>query len=475
MTDQSADVVIVGGGLAGFAAAIRAAEQGLRPIILEQGADEAYLCNSRITMGVFQVALNDMLGGAPALSAAIDAATHSYVAAGLRDKYAAEAGPALRWLQGLGIRTIHAGAATRSLATLAPPVPRRTGLHWQGRAGDVMLHTLLAKLEALGGTLHRTMRARTLIMEGARCVGVTATSGAETHRFSAGAVVLADGGFQANHDLLKRFITKRPDRLLQRNAQTGRGDGLMMAEAVGAKLSDMECFYGHVQSRDAMTNPRLWPYPTIDFPIAAGIAVDAQGRRFTDEGLAGVAVANAIARCDDPLGTVAIFDDTIWHASGKTEVMSVNPFLIDTNATFYRCETLEEAATKAGLPAGAVVKTVAAYNEALDNSSLGQLAPARTDDIGHVWGSHARAIKKPPFYAVPLCAGITYTMGGLVVDTEARVQHVSGTPIDGLYAAGGTIGGLEGGPVVGYAGGLAKALVFGKIAGDSIGMALKRG
>jgi fumarate reductase flavoprotein subunit len=466
---QSADVVIVGAGLAGLAAAIRSAEHGLRVIVLEQGADEKYLCNSRITMGVFQVALHDMLGSAESLRAAIDEATHGYVEPALRDKYAAEAGPALRWLLGHGIRTINAGAATRNLATLAPPVPRQPGLHWQGRAGDVMLRTLLLKLDALGGELARNMRARELIMEGGRCVGVVATSGDDTHRFHARAIVLADGGFQANWDLLRRFISQHPERLLQRNAKTGNGDGLLMAEAVGAKLSDMECFYGHVQARDAMKNPALWPYPTIDFPIAAGIAVDQHGRRFTDEGLAGVAIANAIARLDDPLGAVAIFDEAIWQASGKTYVMSANPFLIETRATFHRGETIEAVAAMAGMPAAAVTETVARYNQAVATKTLDQLDPLRSDDIGHPWGSKAMPIIRPPFYAVPLCTGITYTMGGVAVDTAARVVHRSGHPIEGLYAAGGTIGGLEGGPFTGYSGGLAKALTFGKIAGESIG------
>lgn len=473
MAAQSADVVIVGAGLAGFAAGIRCAEQGLRPLILEQGGEENYLCNSRITMGVFQVALHDMLGGADSLRVAIDEATRGYVTAPLRDKYAVEAGPALRWLVGQGIRTINAGAATRSLATLAPPVPRQPGLHWQGRAGDVMLRQLSGKLASFGGKLMRGMRARDLIMDDGRCVGVTATSGTESYRFAARAVVLADGGFQANQELIRRFISERPERLLQRNAKTGRGDGLLMAEAVGAKLTDMDRFYGHVQARDAMDDPELWPYPTIDFPIAAGIAVDARGRRFTDEGLAGVSIANAIARLDDPLGAVAIFDEAIWQASSKTYVMSVNPFLIETCATFFRADTVAEAATQAGVPGDAVAATVAQYNQAVAARTLDGLDPPRSDDIGHVWGSKALPIVKPPFYAVPLCTGITNTMGGLAIDPEARVQHVSGRPIDGLYAAGGTIGGLEGGPYAGYTGGLAKALTWGKIAGESIGSALK--
>ncbi len=287
--------MIVGGGLAGSAAAIRAGELGLKPLVLEAGGEAAYLCNSRITMGVFQVALHDMLGGAESLRAAIDHATRGYVDAKLRDRYAqTEAGPALRWLLGHGIRTINAGRRdAQSCDARAVGAPRQPGLHWAGRAGDVMLRQLAGKIDALGGALRRGLRARELIMQDGRCTGVIAESVDGTQRFEARAVVLADGGFQANPALLARFVTPHPERLLQRNAKTGRGDGLLMAEAVGAALSDMDRFYGHVQARDAMDDPEMWPYPTIDFPIAAGIAVDQHGRRFADEGLAGVSVANA--------------------------------------------------------------------------------------------------------------------------------------------------------------------------------------
>ena len=200
----------------------------------------------------------------------------------------------------------------------------------------------------------RGVRARELIMRDGRCVGVVAESVEARIASKRARSCIADGGFQANLDLVKRFISPHPERLLQRNAKTGRGDGLLMAEAVGAALTEMDRFYGHVQARDAMDDPELWPYPTIDFPIAAGIAVDKHGKRFTDEGLAGVSVANAIARLDDPLGAVAIFDQAIWDASGKTYVMSANPFLETTEATFYRAKTLDELAAKAGLPAAAL-------------------------------------------------------------------------------------------------------------------------
>jgi fumarate reductase flavoprotein subunit len=66
-----------------------------------------------------------------------------------------------------------------------------------------------------------------------------------------------------------------------------------------------------------------------------------------------------------------------------------------------------------------------------------------------------------PFLAIPLCAGITYTMGGIRIDGDARVLREDGVAIPGLYAAGSTTGGIEGGPRIGYIGGLAKAAVFG--------------
>jgi len=75
---------------------------------------------------------------------------------------------------------------------------------------------------------------------------------------------------------------------------------LRMVLAAGAATAGMGGFYGHVQSRDALTNPKLWPYPTPDMPLSGGIVVDSRGQRFCDEGLSGFPVANVLANRDDP-------------------------------------------------------------------------------------------------------------------------------------------------------------------------------
>src|ERR1700722_17239636 len=103
---MEADVIVVGGGLAGLSAAISAAAGGARVSVLEQGTEPRYLCNSRITMGVFQIALNDMESGTAALVAPITQATRGHVDAALAEPYAGEAAISIRWLRAQSIRLI---------------------------------------------------------------------------------------------------------------------------------------------------------------------------------------------------------------------------------------------------------------------------------------------------------------------------------------------------------------------------------
>jgi len=462
MNDLAFDVVVVGGGLAGLACANRCAEQGLGVALLERGSEERYQCNSRIAMGYVNCAFEYILGDPAALRRAIDSQTRGFADPELAQVFAANGGAAVRWLASQGIRFIKGGWQGGQRVMLAPPVPYRMGLNWQGRGGDAMVYRLGAKLAERGASLMLGAAARELIAENRRCAGVVATRGRETLRISARAVLLADGGFQASLDLLKKYVSPRAERLLQRNAKTGRGDGLLMAEAVGARLRDTDRFYGHVHSIDALTKPALWPYPVVDHPLCAGIAVNASGRRFADESLGGVFMANAIAAQHDPQEAVAVFDQRIWETAGRNGARPANPLLEKGGATIHRSATLSGLAARAGLPSEALSATVSAHNRAVETGRFDTLDPLRSDNPA------TQSIWVPPFYAVPLCAGITYTMGGVAIDGECRVQHRDGGVIAGLYAAGSTTGGHEGGPAAGYTGGLGKAATFGWHSGNCI-------
>ncbi len=450
------DVVVIGGGIAGLVAAARAGQLGLKACVLEKGSAERYLCNTRFTGGTLHICLDDIMADPAKLRKAIDTVTHNSTPPALADALVADGPRVVRWMQSVGIRFMKASPAPYHNWVLAPPRPPSAGLNWEGRGGDVMMRTLAALIEKQGGKLLRGARATALTVREGRCAGVSAGIDGKSVSFESAAVIIADGGFQGNPALVRENISPRPESLKQRGAATGVGDGLLMARAAGAQLTKLDSFYGHVLSRDAMTRDMLWPYPVLDTVVAAAIAVDAEGKRFADEGDSGVYFANAIARLADPLSATAIFDDAIWNTAGKRDLIPVNPLIPNNGGTVLKAQTLEELAAAAGVPAAALATTVNTYNEAVKNGTTAQLSPARRAD------KYApQPIAKPPFYAIPLCAGITYTMGGIAVNESGCVLGTGGTPIAGLYAAGSCVGGVDGGPRAGYVGGLSKAAVLG--------------
>ncbi len=183
---QRFEVAVVGGGIAGLVAGARMAELGVRVAVLEKGEQERYLCNSRYTGGFFHVAFQEIHTDAAALVKAIGDSTHGYADAGLARAVAAETRLAVDWLKSKGIKFMKGGAEGWKHNMLAPPGLLKPGLHWEGRGGDVMLRTLGASLKSSGGTLLLGTRARSLVMEGGRCVGLDADQDGRTVRIAAG-------------------------------------------------------------------------------------------------------------------------------------------------------------------------------------------------------------------------------------------------------------------------------------------------
>ncbi len=467
MTTDQFDVVVVGGGIAGLSAANRAAQQGLKVAVLERGDGPQYLCNSRYSGGVLHISMHNAKDPAEKLMAVIKDATSGKADPELSRALATTTGRAIDWLQSEGAKYIRVGNIVWQQHVLAPPRPIVAGLDWKGRGPDVTLRQLVTNLEKRGGKLLH-LPAVTLMEKEGQCIGVEAGEGAAKQQFLAKAVVLADGGYQGNPALVREHMGIDFSKVKTRGAGTGVGDGMRMARAMGAQFSELKYFYGHMLSRDSFTNDKVWPYPQLDELGTVGIVVNDAGERFVDEGQGGVFVANTIARLANPLSTWAILDHAIWEGPGRTARIPANPQLANAGGTIHKAATLGELAMMTGIDAAGLEATVAAYNKAQASGHTAQLAPPRSANP-----IVPSPIVKTPFYAVPLCAGMTYTFGGIFTDGDGRVMSTRGAPIEGLYAVGATTGGLEGGTGGGYVGGLIKGVTFGMRAAEHIARVLK--
>ena len=470
-TNEPFDVVVVGGGIAGLSAANRAAQQGLKVALLERGTGPQYLCNSRYSGGVLHIAMHNAKDAPEKLMDVIKDATGGKADRELAQALATTAGRAIDWLRDEGAKYIRVGNIVWQQHVLAPPRPIVAGLDWKGRGPDVTLRQLVANLEKRGGKLFR-LPAVTLMEKEGQCIGVEvdANDGTPaTQPLHARAVVLADGGYQGNPALVSEHMGIDFTKVKMRGAGTGIGAGMRMARALGAQFSELKYFYGHMLSRDSFTNDKVWPYPQLDELGTVGIVVNDAGERFVNEGLGGVFVANTIARLANPLSAWAILDHAIWEGPGRTARIPANPQLANAGGTIIRADTLAELAATTGIAAAPLEATVRSYNDALAAGKTENLTLSRSAKP-----IVPMPITKAPYYAVPLCAGMTYTFGGIFTDGDGRVMSTRGAPIAGLYAVGATTGGLEGGANGGgYVGGLIKGITFGMRAAEHIALSLK--
>ena len=330
--------------------------------------------------------------------------------------------------------------------------------------GRRALAKLKQRFEQLGGRYLNAVEAISLIRDQGRIGGVAGTKQGETIELRSPATILCTGGFSANKEMVCQYIGPRADQCKLRGSKSCTGDGLRMALEVGAKAVNLKYFYGHLLSRKALTDDRFWPYPRLDSFVDEGILVDGSGNRFIDEGRGDVAVANELARTSDVTGAALIFDAATWDAA-KNDVFSIsvktpapNPWLLDNEGDIFHDETIEGLGQAIGVGSAALTKTVKEYNRAVESSNPSSLAVPRTGKPKPL---------RPPYYGLKVVPGITFTMGGVLVNGHGEALNVDEKPIEGLYAAGDTIGGLMGGYRGGYTGGLMQAVVTGIIAGES--------
>lgn len=451
------EVVVVGGGLAGWVAAVRAQESGKETLLLEGSAQAPGWGNTLISGGALHAVLQDPRTPPNELVAKITQLTGGHADQAVALAWARNAARTITWMKAHGADLMSDPQQPHRACVLSPVRPTVPGVASSGFGAELFLTHLAGLFTRRGGAIRYSTRAVDLRPEAEGWTLLIEEDSGKQGRVTASRVILCDGGFQASPDLLRRYVGT--DKVRLRATDTGQGDGLKMGLSVGGVPVNMEGFYGHVLVREALRNDALWPYPILDGLAAAGIAVGPSGRRFVDESVGGVCTANHIAWSPHPLDSWIVVDHDAWEGAGRVGVTPPNPHLLEHGGTVLTGWTLTEVAEQAGIDAGGLADSVQEVCASSRTSGVERRGPVRVD--------------VPPFHAIPVVAGVTFTLGGLRVDGDARVLGADGLPVRGLYAAGGTMGGLHGGPQAGYAGGLLEAAIFGLLAGtDAAGSPL---
>ena len=462
-SDESFDLIIVGGGIAGLTTAVRAAEIGLRPLLLEKGTGVEYPNNSRFSGGIVHIGFHDPYRPPEELEQLIHKITSGEAKPELAAALAKNGARLITWLQDKGGKFMRFNPQEGYRWCMAPPRALRAGNDWKERGPDLMLKRLVLALAELGGKIQYGARATNLMMQDGQCIGVRGICDRQETLWKAPYTVIADGGFQTNPELYKKYIGSNFSSVFQRGGRTGYGDGInMVLEAGGVVNNSGNRFYGHILCSDAKHNEAVWPYPELDAIATAGLVIDAHGRRIVDEGRSGVHLANELATKATTEKLFAIFDQNIWNGPGTSARIPANPLLERAGGTILRASSYEELAQLMSVPSEILNQTVTEYNHALENGSLDHLLIKRSN-LMKPW-----PINPSQIMAIPICPGITYTMAGIDIDQHAQVLDQASKPIPGLFAAGAATGGLEGGTDSVYIGGLIKSGSFGLIAAERI-------
>ena len=134
--------------------------------------------------------------------------------------------------------------------------------------------------------------------------------------------------------------------------------------------------------------------------------------------------------------------------------------MVDNGAEIFSDNTIAGLAKKLGVDAINLEQTIESYNRAISSNDAKSLPVARTGKP---------KVLCAPFYGLRVVSGITFTMGGILIDGKGQALDLNEKPIAGLFAAGDAIGGLMGGYRGGYTGGLMQAIVTGILAGENAG------
>lgn len=467
MTSSSSfDIIVVGGGGAGFCAAMRAAQLGKRVALLEKAPSVGG--SAAMARGVGAVGARDQKRdpkGNFSIAAMMQdwmEQTNCLANYALVHEYLKHSGETVDWLQDLGCRLDYVG----SVQDKHKNSPFQTYFIWDTyKAGE--MRRMIALVEERGGKLFKNTAGDELLVEDGCVRGIRARNAEGSFDLYGKAVILCTGGYGNNEEMVLKATRGVKVNAINTGFQTG--DGIRMAMAIGSDTENLEAieFHGCDSPCDKVERSAIGRHGNelsrlSGFPAA--LWLNRFGRRFVNEGVwddisyTGNAAfrqgseyyvlldqamvdtlaqkgAGALGLTNDVRG---LGPDTPWDKlPGQLEAGQAAGIA-------YRGETLEELARKAGIPAGALCETVAEYNAA---------CAAGADDMYGKAPAYLHPIKTGPFYLTEGRANQLCSLGGLRIDTGMRVLRPDREAIPGLYAAGcDCSGGLVNNAYVSYEG-----------------------
>jgi fumarate reductase flavoprotein subunit len=464
--DEVADVVIVGFGAAGAAAAIEASVHGADVIVLEKMSIGG---GTTIMSGGTIYASETSIQRESGISDSAEEMFKLLMAAGkglnrpeLVKLAAHQSGEIIEWLLGLGVDLwpeVFIGEPFGcelypEYARITPPVPR---VHVVKGMGEELFTTLAMTVAQRPINVLLETPSNELIAEGGEVIGIRARNKRGTLNIRARkGVVLTTGGFMYNKEMLARFCPKGYKSLPLGNPGD-EGDGIKMGLKVGGNVWAMSDTNGLPAVRipgQELGRPLLLNY--YGFP---SILVDGNGDRFVNEGIFYEFVNDALLTLEgDPPGYV-IFDDVVLTQAENKIVKYFSAGLLKEidEGLVIQASTIKSLAARIGINAVRLSETIDRYNH---------LASAGRDfDFGKTYEMGLGPVKEPPFFAIPVHPGMIATTGGLKINTSAQVLNMSDNAIPRLYAAGRTTGGVLGAVFPASGANLLDALCFGRIAG----------
>lgn len=441
--DGEVETLVIGAGACGMVAALSAAEAGQDVAVLER--DAAPAGSTALSAGLIPAA-----GTRFQREAGIDD-TPDLFATDIQEKARGENDPALVARLAEGAAGVVEWLADRhglpfSVVTdFDYPGHSRRRMHGlPSRSGRELVDRLRASCEAEGVPTLCEATVTTLHADGDRIAGVSvARPDGSVERIGCGRLILACNGFGGNRALVRSHMPEIADALWFGH-DGNRGEALQWGEALGAATGHLGAYQGH--GNVAHPHGILITWATI---TEGGIQVNAEGRRFWNEAQGYSEAARAVLA--QPGGVAwTILDARIAGVARQFADFRE----AERQGAIRHGATVEDLAQALGLPAAALVQSLAA------------VPSGGPDGFGRVFATQALA---PPYCGVKVTGALFHTQGGLITDDRARVLKTDGAPFPNLQAGGGAACGVSGVADAGYlsGNGLLAAVVLGRLAGVS--------